>query len=222
MTKPNSKISKVHEKLDICDCDIPEGSAVFNRYPYMSPLKDMVYVSMIEDKSVIDLCRESAESDNCLINYALAGDIKAEYHVSSPKALKALKKELLLHINRSCESFGMFFSDIKLTQEGNDYPDLWINYQKRTEYNPRHNHTGLLSFIIYIDIPECIREESEDNSVYRGLVQFSSSLTNEALFYRPKTYNIFIFESDHYHQVYPFYSDVTRISMSGNIHSFNQ
>ena len=37
---------------------------------------------------------------------------------------------------------------------------LWINFQAANEYNPPHNHTGDLSLIIYLQVPQEIREEA--------------------------------------------------------------
>ena len=35
---------------------------------------------------------------------------------------------------------------------------LWINYQKANEYNPPHNHSGDLSFVIYLQVPDEIKK----------------------------------------------------------------
>ena len=42
---------------------------------------------------------------------------------------------------------------------------LWINYQKANEFNPPHDHDGKLSFVIYCEIPEKLKEE---NKKYKG------------------------------------------------------
>ena len=98
--------------------------------------------------------------------------------------------------------------------------DLWVNYQKATEYNPAHSHIGQFSFVIYADISESIREEhkkSIGNAETRGLIQFNSQLTNDIMLFNPSKHTILIFESSHLHQVYPFYSNETRISIAGNV-----
>ena len=38
---------------------------------------------------------------------------------------------------------------------------LWVNYQKKNEFNPPHDHDGKLSFVIYLDIPEALKEENQ-------------------------------------------------------------
>ena len=40
---------------------------------------------------------------------------------------------------------------------------LWINYQKPNDFNPPHDHDGKLSFVIYLDIPDKLKEEQSLN-----------------------------------------------------------
>ena len=30
---------------------------------------------------------------------------------------------------------------------------VWVNFQKKYEFNPLHDHTGIISFVIWIDVP---------------------------------------------------------------------
>jgi hypothetical protein len=109
---------------------------------------------------------------------------------------------------------------------------LWVNFQKKGEFQPVHNHTGLLSFVIWMDIPYDWKDEtklpfarSNTKSPPGGNFSFvhSTSTSRSVL-----DYNIMlspemngyccVFPSDLCHQVYPFYtSDKERISISGNI-----
>ena len=38
---------------------------------------------------------------------------------------------------------------------------LWINYQRQHDYNPPHDHDGKLSFVIYLQIPDKLKEENK-------------------------------------------------------------
>ena len=38
---------------------------------------------------------------------------------------------------------------------------LWVNYQKQFEFNPLHNHGGLYSFVIFIQIPTHWKEQHD-------------------------------------------------------------
>lgn len=178
------------------------------QYPYQFSLKDKIYVSTIQDKSIIDKCIHSATLKH---NDYLAGDIQKEFKVTSADVIGQVEHELKWHISNI---FNNKVSQVNLNN------DLWVNYQNSTEYNPVHSHTGQFSFVIYADIPEIIRQEhtqSIGNSHARGLIQFTSQLTNDVMYFNPSTYTILIFESSHLHQVYPFYSNETRISIAGNI-----
>ena len=102
---------------------------------------------------------------------------------------------------------------------------LWINYQKKNEFNPPHDHDGKLSFVIYLDIPEALKEENQNyigKSCGPGGIQFlygdgpRDCVTYMSHF--PETRDMFIFPAWLKHWVSPYKSDCTRISVSGNVH----
>ena len=103
---------------------------------------------------------------------------------------------------------------------------LWINHQKKHEFNPPHDHDGALSFVIYLDIPEKLKKENEDyigKSAGPGGIQFlyGEGPRDQAVTYMshfPETGDMFIFPAWLKHWVSPFKSDCTRISVSGNVH----
>tara|TARA_B100000073_G_scaffold348339_1_gene366522 strand:+ start:8059 stop:8736 length:678 start_codon:yes stop_codon:yes gene_type:complete len=109
---------------------------------------------------------------------------------------------------------------------------LWVNFQKKYEFQPPHQHDGMFSFVIWMDIPyDCEDEKklhitrpteavslvgnftfvhSNDNcrSVSQHFIPMSPRMNGYCCF----------FPSDLCHQVYPFHtSDKERISISGNI-----
>ena len=108
---------------------------------------------------------------------------------------------------------------------------LWVNFQKKGEFQPIHAHGGMFSFVIWMDIPYNSKDEAKytgktnESYVPGGCFSFAiSDGTNRSV------RDIFIelspgfngyccfFPSDLSHQVYPFYtSDKDRISISGNI-----
>jgi len=105
--------------------------------------------------------------------------------------------------------------------------DLWCNFQKANEFNPPHDHTGTLSFVIYLKVPEMLRTECEEHqkgktSAGPGCISFfiadsdrKNSITQHS--FLPMTGDCFIFPAWLKHWVYPFKSDCTRISVSGNV-----
>ena len=101
---------------------------------------------------------------------------------------------------------------------------LWVNFMKKHEYNPPHDHADQLSFVIFLDVPNEIKEEAK---AFKGQSGGPGSLSfvygegnRQAITYQsiiPQNRDMFIFPSWLKHYVAPFYSDVTRISVSGNV-----
>ena len=103
---------------------------------------------------------------------------------------------------------------------------LWINYMKKNEFNPPHDHSDALSFVIFLKVPEEIIEEQKNykgNSGGPGSLGFIYGEGNrQAITYQshfPEENDLFIFPAWLKHFVAPFKSDVQRISVSGNISS---
>jgi len=103
---------------------------------------------------------------------------------------------------------------------------MWINYQRKNEFNPPHDHADDLSFVIYLKVPEEIKKEFKEyrgRSCGPGGIQFVYGDGNrQAITYQshfPEENDIFIFPAWLKHWVAPFKADVERISVSGNISS---
>ena len=102
---------------------------------------------------------------------------------------------------------------------------LWINFQAANEYNPPHDHTGDLSFIIYLQVPKEIGEEksiqSSGGTVAPGALcmEFGIEMPFSIAGYSkvPEVGDILIFPAWLKHHVIAFKSDVERISVSGNM-----
>jgi len=109
---------------------------------------------------------------------------------------------------------------------------IWVNFQKKGEFQPIHSHSGMFSFVIWMDIPYHPKDEAKlyftrssssgstcgnfsfaiSNDVSRSVVEHFIELSPE------KNGYCCLFPSDLSHQVYPFYtSDKDRISISGNM-----
>ena len=103
---------------------------------------------------------------------------------------------------------------------------LWINFQHAKEYNPPHDHAGDISFVIYLQVPDEIKEENErTQGEHRnegpGTIAFDYGLMMPFSLCRhfrmPTPGDLFIFPAWLPHYVHSFDSDVERISVSGNI-----
>ena len=101
---------------------------------------------------------------------------------------------------------------------------LWVNFQKKGEFQPLHFHDGTFSFVIWMDIPYDFKDEAKIQSragdfMFVGPSEASRTVKEHKIKLSPEMngYCCF-FPSDLCHQVYPFYtSDKDRISISGNI-----
>ena len=101
----------------------------------------------------------------------------------------------------------------------------WLVRQFEHEYNPVHLHTGCrMSCVGYLKLPEGIEKEWEedykDHHPSHGHIQFISgsagsySATNFMV--RPQVGDFYVFPSELFHCVYPFYTKGERRSFSSN------
>ena len=113
-------------------------------------------------------------------------------------------------------------SDFKLQR-------LWVNYQKKYDFNPLHIHSGIFSFVIWVQIPYDLEEErkrypkTSGNETASFMFQYNTALggLDTAYINVDKTWEwkIVFFPARLNHGVNPFYTtDNTRISISGNLY----
>ena len=109
--------------------------------------------------------------------------------------------------------------------------EIWVNFQQKNEYNPIHNHTGDLSFVLWMEIPfKHLDECSVKNTVNSNSAYLASSfefvytdilgavMTHTLPVEKGWERRIVMFPAGLHHVVYPFYtSDGYRISVSGNL-----
>jgi hypothetical protein len=177
-------------------------------------------------KNEINLIQQNWK-DAIPANINLAGKIKKEYVLSSSIShMQELLNPLITAYNQEFD----YVSDISVnTKDCSVILDTaWVNFQEKYEYNPAHNHSGLMSFVMWIKIPFSLEEESKifsetSRSAENGSFSFLYTNTNGQI----KNYNIpvdssyenvcVLFPSTMMHCAYPFYtSDDYRISVSGN------
>jgi len=121
-------------------------------------------------------------------------------------------------------SFGTATVDPK--EYGPMYRDGWIVRQYEGEYNPVHIHPGCkLSCVGYLRLPpgmdEAYKEEYKDNQPSNGHIQFvhgsPSSWASATFLAKPQVGDFYLFPSDLFHTVYPFYTKGERRSFSVNM-----
>ncbi len=109
--------------------------------------------------------------------------------------------------------------------------NFWVNSQRQTEFNPTHNHGGVLSFVIWMKIPTHWEDQYElpfskgSNTPMASDFQFLyTDIMGNVQGWRAQMSPeiegiIMVFPSTMIHQVYPFYNcDDDRVSISGNLY----
>jgi hypothetical protein len=165
-------------------------------------------------------------------NKELVGNLEKEY--STHKSEEILKPYLISLANEfHKQSTELVPPEFIPTNE--HYPhwevkDIWINYQKKYEHNPLHNHSGNLSFALWVQIPynledelshpNCIDSNTPSNSLFEFVcTDFMGRIVQNRIEV-DKSYEgcIIMFPSSLHHMVHPFYtSDDYRISIAGNL-----
>ena len=93
----------------------------------------------------------------------------------------------------------------------------WVNFQQKGEFNPLHNHGGIVSAVLFIKIPHELDEERKNcnyTAKASGCLEFVHS--NQHIVVKPREATLYLFPAYLQHAVYPYHSDVERISMSFN------
>ena len=164
---------------------------------------------------------EEARKENKDFRDNLAGIIKEEYAYENRADYV---EEIAQFLTVYDEAYQKFKNEKYKVKPEYLLNALWVNFMNKNEYNPPHDHSDYLSFVIFLKVPEEITKEQEDfigNSAGPGSLSFlygdgnRQSITYQSV--KPEDRDIFIFPAWIKHYVAPFYSDVTRISVSGNI-----
>jgi len=122
---------------------------------------NLVYVKSKVPSFVLEELKQEAknilENPNQFkkINDDLAGNIEQEYQTSKGREilqpyLISLADEYFKCSEKHKQNLGCPHWHID---------DVWINFQKKYEYNPLHNHTGNLSFVLWVQIPYELKDE---------------------------------------------------------------
>jgi hypothetical protein len=182
-------------------------------------------------------CIDVAKKKKICHKKKLAGYISTSYNLEDPQNLVVPNLFKILEKVRHNIELEIQKVHSKISHTRNDKLEpridrLWVNFQKKGDFQPVHNHSGLFSFVIWMDIPYHWEDEAklpfakannvmppggnftflypdgESRSTYEYIIPLSPSMNGYCCF----------FPSDLCHQVYPFYtSDKERISISGNI-----
>mgnify|MGYP003628061431 CR=1 FL=1 len=211
---------------------IPEG------YTPLTSDKGFLLLKIPQDiisdiKTTVDVVKNNFTTSSPA-NLQLAGQIDKEYHTTlEPNTTQYIRDVVDKYLDESPQFLNpllhKFTKDpFVLSYRG----DAWINFQEKYEYNPLHDHSGILSYVIWYHIPY----HKEDEIKYgagKGKQPHLNTNGNFEFFYnlneRISTTSLAIdkkmegymamFPSNLNHAVNPFYtSDDYRITLSGNIY----
>jgi len=178
-------------------------------------------------------CIEKAKLDKQNANKGLAGNITESFYLNDEddyfwKNHLEMPCEGYLEQYPQANCFRNSFSNVRTNKL--QLREFWVNYSKATEFNPLHNHGGVLSFVIWMKIPTKSKEQHNlpisKNTTDPASSDFMFSYTDILGSINPMQMDMdpeiegtmMVFPSILPHQVYPFYeTDEYRISISGNI-----
>lgn len=167
-------------------------------------------------------------------NSTLIGQLEDEYDLESSKVpLFPFLEQLAQQYERAFP--GYIKQKTSVLNLEKDYhlslDSLWVNFQKKGEYNPPHDHSGLYSFVIWIKVPYNIDDElnlpnaRNSNRPANGMFNFFYTTAHGNItlvdIKADRSYEgtLVLFPSTMWHSVNPFYtSDEERISVSGNLY----
>ena len=144
----------------------------------------------------------------------LVGQVKQEFQLSKI----FIKKYLKNFINSSVKNY------IKKGCNKNvkkiKFHNLWIVRQFKNEYNPIHFHSGDISGVGYLKVPNNITKGDKKIETH-GTIDFihgSKSFLNNSIFnHKPKVGDLILFPNYLMHTAYPFKIDGERRSFSFNL-----
>jgi len=181
---------------------------------------------------IIYFLKKQIEIKNKLLTKAnndLAGHLQEEYYTNEIPTffnnyiLNCIANNNMLRdiCNRKC------FLSRSVTMKLNS---IWINFQKKYEFNPVHDHSGIFSFIIFMQVPYKLENEDKIFENVQKKDSFTSRLSfltlgpdgeireNRCNVDQSYVHKMLIFDAKTKHMVYPFYtSNDYRITVSGNI-----
>jgi len=157
-------------------------------------------------------------------NHALAGHLKNQFLY--PQQVQEwfyteIHPIIQAYRNGHCKFHGIEELNVDLQAD-----DLWVNFMEPGDFNPVHTHGGDYSFVVFVDVPKELKKEQrefEGTSGKPGALMFEYTQqarprwATTGTTVLPETGDMFMFPALLQHWVAPFKSNVTRISVSGNL-----
>ncbi len=211
-----------------------EGDKIL--YPFSPPIFQTEVDSNFTKELIVEGRKLTKEEDDH--NFLLAGNLKygRSYHYKDDYLLK-VEPYLKTYVERFFNGlYSQWGSENKMVtnlleiqydrrqkRQGKLRLDtLWINFSQKHDFNPPHTHTGILSFVIFCQVPEEIFKVQADSNTQRaGEIHFSygepiTKIMGNEFPIKPYENLMFIFPAELKHFVPAYWIDAERISVSGN------
>ena len=200
----------------------PGGLANFDYVKINVPLEIMTQLKARADAI------QANPGDQPSWNSELAGHLREQYGlVPGIAALDQWIRDQALWYNRLyniSSTSNLFTHNVNISTG-----TAWMNFQRATEYNPAHFHNGLLSWVIWLQIPYSRPAEGavfpDRRPCLNGAFQFLYTdvlgriATNTIELDSTWEGTMIMYPAQFMHQVYPFYtSNQYRISVAGNVY----
>ena len=174
------------------------------------------------DPETLDLLLSEGEASKEDASPELAGVLKNQFHYRDKNKFSKFMEKTFNLYNSAIQKWKIW---PKENVPSTYYLEkLWVNFQGPNEFNPPHSHGGALSFVIFLKVPTQLKEENQN---YKGMSAGPGGITfiygdtedrcisNYSVF--PEEGDMYIFPAWLKHWVYPFKTDCTRVSVSGNV-----
>ena len=151
------------------------------------------------------------------VGHNLAGNVKQEFYLEP----EILESSGLLNLLASSTKKWIQFSQNMEIKEFNIISS-WVVRQFENEYNPVHYHSGHISGVGYLKLPNNYGETIQSNKKKNlngqlSLIHGSKMFNSESVFdILPKVGDFYLFPNYMMHSVYPFYGKDERRSLSFN------
>lgn len=161
-------------------------------------------------------------------NLELVGNLRREYELL---ASRAHIEHLLTPLVEELEGTMGYAKEVYINGNPGKFilDDVWVNYQQAGEFNPLHDHRGVYSWVIWLELPYTLKQEDahvpwanpDKNFAGQFVIHYTDIVGNIKNYPLPTDQRMrnhcAVFPSRLRHSVYPFYtSNQYRISVSGN------
>jgi uncharacterized protein (TIGR02466 family) len=173
---------------------------------YQSTISDDFYNFLLNEYNNLESYEKLYQNENFWggSDYTFLKDSTRDY----------IQSNLIAHVKQYINT-----TDVSLRNQ-------WINIQAHDGYLPTHKHTGNISYVIYMKIPDYLKNYKDklpnDIKYAEGAIQFNygheTSLFPCSTTVHPQEKMILMFPSELQHYVYPFRDrESLRVSISGNL-----